>query len=121
MIMKLILNQIEIETILWVYESEKKKRKFFVDVEVEFDTGESIFTDNIADTLGSCTVERLVREVTHEKDFNLLERLVYEISEAILALPQVQNVVVRVEKSDCLDYTRSVVIQVRREKEKSLD
>jgi dihydroneopterin aldolase len=74
-----------------------------VDLGVETDTGKSGATDRLADTVDYVRVHDLVKGIVEGRRFALLEALAEAIAGAVLALPGVRSVRVKVAKRPPLD------------------
>jgi len=114
--MKMYLNKIKIETILWVYESEKHKRVFEVSLEIEFDAGESAITDNIADTFDYGDLEAKIVSFVSDQNYNLIERLNKDILDIALSFHKIQSCRVKTEKKACTPCSESIIIESYRER-----
>lgn len=114
--MKMYLNKIRVETILWVYESEKYKRTFEVSLEIDFDAGNSAISDNIDDTFDYGELEAKIVSFTSDKDYNLIERLNKDILDIALSYQKVHACRVRTEKKDCTPCAESIAIESYRER-----
>jgi len=111
---KLTLINIEVPTILWVYEHEKKVKTFLVNLEVTLSPKCNFSSDNLSDTIDSWYLEESVRSACKEKNFNLLETMAHHICDNILKLERIYACSVKIWKPGCLEYTQSVEVEVHK-------
>lgn len=90
-IWKLTFYDFEIETILWVYDHEKVVRKFFLDIEIQFDLGKSYVSDDLNDTIDTWLVTDMIRKHVSWKDYNLLEYITYDMCHVLLKIDAVKH------------------------------
>lgn len=85
-----------------VYESEQiKGQNFFVDVELLTDLKKAGKTDDLDDTVNYAEVFDLVRNITENRRFRLVEKLADTIASEILSTyDRIKEIVVRVRKPD---------------------
>jgi dihydroneopterin aldolase len=80
-------------------ESERRLGSHFtVDLEVAADVAAAAASDRLEDGLDYSRLYELVRQLTEDHQFHLLETLASRIAEAVLALPRAERVLVRVTK-----------------------
>lgn len=109
MIWELYFKKIEIETILWVYDYEKVRRKFFVDLTVKLDISKSYLSDDLDDTIDSGLIKSVVIDHVVDKNYNLLECICYEIADAVKSIdPRILSVKASVGKYWCIDKVECV-------------
>lgn len=109
MIAKLQFHDLEIKTILWVYEYEKTVRTFYVDIELYLDIGDSYKTDELSDTINSWDIKNLVVNLVKGKDYNLLEKICYDITHSVKSYDsRISSVKTTVNKSWCIDWVQCV-------------
>lgn len=95
---KLNFYDLEIETILWVYDFEKVKKTFLIDLEVEFYLNNSYYSDKISDTIDTWMIKNLIRDYVFDKNYNLLEAIGYDIVQLLIWVENILNVKVTVYK-----------------------
>lgn len=109
MIGQFIFQDIEIKTILWVYDYEKIVRTFYVDLTLGIDIWNSYYTDKLEDTIDTWSIKTLVIEGVKWKNYNLLEKICYDISLSIKDYdPRIISVKTTVKKDGCIDNVKSV-------------
>ncbi|HUY09076.1 MAG TPA: dihydroneopterin aldolase [Candidatus Dormibacteraeota bacterium] len=72
--------------------------EFRVDLEVEADVVRAQATDDVADTVNYVDLYEVVRAIVEDAQFHLVEAMASYIAEAVLRLPKVERVHVRVTK-----------------------
>lgn len=93
------LKDITIFPKLGVGEFEKEAvQKVTLDVELFFDLSKPSRSDHIGDTIDYQQVYELIRKVSEEKSYHLVEALAYRISHSILETFSIERVRVRVRK-----------------------
>ena len=110
------LNNMRIETILGVYESEKHKRTFEVSLELDFDAWNSAITDDIADTFDYGELESKIVSHVSDQDYNLIERLNHDILDIALSFPKILSCRVKTEKKGCTPCSESIAIESYRKR-----
>lgn len=96
---RLVLNGLRFFGHHGVSASERRAGgEFLVDLEVEADVSQAQVTDEVADTVNYVDLYEVVRAIVEEAQFHLVEALASHIAEAVVALPKVQRVQVRVTK-----------------------
>lgn len=71
---------------------------FTVDLDVEGEVDRSWDSDDVEDTVNYVDLYQVVRTIVEDEEFHLLEALAARIAEALLRLPRVQRVHLRVSK-----------------------
>lgn len=97
-IWKINFYDLEVETILWVYDDEKIKKKFYMDIEISFDLWTSFLTDRLVDTVDTWTISKMIREFLLNKNYDLLETLAYEVHELLLSTEKIKSAEVTIYK-----------------------
>ena len=87
---------------------------FTADLEVTVDTARAAATDRIGDTVSYPMLEKTAREILEGKPANLLETLAERMATAILELPGVDRVMVRVSKRPPLPNLTTFSVEITR-------
>lgn len=96
---KIILSGMQFYGRHGVFAEEKAMgQKFIIDVELNLDLHKAGTTDNIAHTPNYADIYAVVKNITTEKSFNLIEALAESIAHEVLSSYRVEQVVVRVYK-----------------------
>jgi len=72
--------------------------EFTVDLEIEAEVGHAQVTDEVADTVNYVELYEVVRGIVEDQQFHLVETMASRIAEAVLKLPRVHRVHLRVTK-----------------------
>lgn len=103
MITFFLFENIKIKTILGVYDHEKIQKIFYVWLKVYFDIWRSYITDNLSDTIDSSLIRDTVIFITAWKNYNLVEKIAYDIWFNVKKLnDRIQKVEVTIYKKNCL-------------------
>lgn len=107
------ITNLKLRTIIGIYDWERAhKQDIIINIQMEFDASQSIESDAIEDTVDYKVItKRIIREV-EASNFQLLEKLTQFILNIIMKNPQIQEVVVRVDKPFALRYADSVSIEL---------
>ena len=92
----------------------KLGQTFTADLEVTLDTGRAAASDRIGDTVSYPLLEKTAREILEGKPANLLETVAERIATAILALPGISRVTVRVSKRPPLPNLNTFTVEITR-------
>jgi dihydroneopterin aldolase len=71
---------------------------FEIDVELWGDFSRGAVSDRLEDTLNYSRVYKLIKGIVEGPSVNLIEHLAYKLMEALLLIPSLQKVLVRVKK-----------------------
>jgi dihydroneopterin aldolase len=95
--------------------AERKLGQTFVaDLEVTLDTARAAVSDRITDTVSYPVLEKTARAILEGKPANLLETVAERIATAILELPGVYRVTVRVSKRPPLPNLNTFTVEITR-------
>jgi dihydroneopterin aldolase len=92
----------------------KLGQTFTADLEVTLDTRRAAASDRIRDTVSYPVLEKTAREILEGKPANLLEAVAERIAAAILELPRVVQVTVRVTKRPPLPNLDAFSVEITR-------
>jgi len=111
------LRGVECRCILGVYPAERKKaRTVRMDVSLECDARRGAETDRLEDVLNYEQIEAETIATAKQGQFFLIETLAEQVAAACLAHKGVRRVRVTAEKPGALPHTRSVAVEIEREK-----
>lgn len=118
---KIILSNLGFYGYHGVLEAEKVLgQKFFIDMEIYVDTKEAGQTDDMNKSVSYADVYNLVKDITKNKRFDLIEALAENIAcEVLNKFSLIQGIVVRVKKpeapvSGIFDY---FAVEIRRDRD----
>ena len=113
--MKIFIKNLRLRTYVGIHEREQKEKQDVViniHIQCREDAFESCRTDDIADTLDYKRVTKEIIGHVEDNRFFLLERLVQEVIDLVLAHEKVVHAVVRAEKPNALRFSDSVSIEI---------
>jgi FolB domain-containing protein len=95
------IKNLRIDVLLGVYEQERhKKQPIIINLEIDYNAGESDQTDDIKDTLDYHQITMDVTEAIENTDFELLESIVSVIEHRLKAFERIQRAVIEVDKPE---------------------
>jgi dihydroneopterin aldolase len=92
----------------------KLGQTFTADLEVTLDTARAAASDHLTDTVSYPVLEKTARAILEGKPANLLETVAERIATAILALPGITRVTVRVSKRPPLPNLNAFTVEITR-------
>ena len=95
-------------------EEREKKQDVLLQLEVECNMTQAIYTDSLEHVLDYRSLTKEVIEFVENSQFYLLEKLTYEVLALCLAKPQVHYARVEVDKPGALRFSRSVSVTIER-------
>ncbi|HOJ63193.1 MAG TPA: dihydroneopterin aldolase [Spirochaetota bacterium] len=114
--MKIYINNLKVNTIIGVYNFERKKRqKIFIDLEIEFNLS-SEFNDSINQTVDYDLVLKEVKKFVENSNFYTLEKLCIEIINLILKDETVKKVKCKIRKDKKFKDCKTIYIEEIKER-----
>ena len=111
------LRGLELRCVLGVYPEERRRtRRVRVDIAVACDTRRAGKSDELADALSYELIEEAAIAVAKKGKYRLIEALAAGVAEACMTHDGVQAVRVTVDKPGALAHTRSVAVDIVRQK-----
>ena len=111
------LRGLELRCVLGVYPEERRRtRRVRVDIAVACDTRRAGKSDELADALSYELIEEAAIAVAKKGTYRLIEALAAGVAEACMTHDGVQAVRVTVDKPGALAHTRSVAVDIVRQK-----
>jgi len=92
----------------------KLGQTFTADLEVTLDIATAAASDRIGDTVSYPVLEKTAREILEGKPANLLETVAERIASAVLKLPGISRVTVRVSKRPPLPNLDTFTVEITR-------
>ncbi len=102
-------------------EEQKNGQEFFIDVEMHTDVKDAGTSDDLHDTIDYSAVYRIVKDITQNNKFKLIEKLACSISGEILSrFGKINRIVVNIRKPQApiggeLDYAEVEIVRDRHE------
>lgn len=115
---KIFLNELKIETIIGIWEWERKIRQTVViDLEMSADIARAAATDDVADTLNYKSVAKRIQGFVADSSFQLVETLAEKIAGIVRDEFGVAWVKVKVHKPGAIRGSRDVGVEIERGEE----
>ncbi len=112
---KIFLNELKIDTIIGIWEWERRIRQTVViDLEMSADIAKAAATDSVEDTLNYKSVAKRIQKFVADSSFQLVETLAERIAAIIRDEFDVQWVKVRVNKPGAIRGSRDVGVVIER-------
>lgn len=112
---KIFLHELKIETIIGIWEWERKIRQTVViDLEMSADIARAAATDDVADTLNYKSVAKRLQQFVGESSFQLVETLAERIAAIVREEFDVAWVKVTVHKPGAIRGSRDVGVMIER-------
>ena len=112
---KVFIEALEIETLIGIYDWERRIRQALVfDIEMAFDNRKPAASDDIADTLNYKAVSKRLIEYVSASSFGLVETLAERCAEIILTEFAVSHVRLKLSKPGAVRGARAVGVIIER-------
>ena len=112
---KIIIKDARISCNIGISENERRKKQdIFVDAELFFDIKKSASTDNIKSSIDYSEIYKLMKKISLEKEYKLVETLAEKIAAGILFGYPIRKVTLSVKKP--LPYAKYAAVEISREK-----
>lgn len=112
---KIILEGLEIDTIIGVYDWERtKSQTLFVDLVLYADLKAACYSDDVNDTIDYAGVAETIVTVAKNSKFKLLEALAQAISDKLFECFELHKVAITITKPNILPNTRRVAVCIER-------
>ena len=115
---KIFINRMTLPVIIGTLPHEREqKQEITLDLAIGCDMKKAGKTDNLYDVVDYSAVEKKVWEAVSNSSFFLLEALAEMIAGILLSFEGVQTADVRIEKPAAAAFSKSIAIEIHREKE----
>lgn len=109
------IESLTVDAVIGVYEWEQETRQMLTfDIELGTDIRAAAASDDLADTLDYFALAEQVKGMVHNARPALLETLIEQIAQALLAHPGVQKVKLSVLKHGCIAGARGARVTIER-------
>lgn len=113
---RIFIVDLEVMSLIGVYcEERESPQPLIINVALSCDLHAAGQSDVLADTIDYHQLERSIRALVEESQFELLEALAEQIAILGLADMRVKEVVVRIDKPSALDASRAAAVEVVRQ------
>jgi len=117
---KIHIQDLALRCIIGVFPEERRERQdVLINLSLECAWGDAARTDHIADTVDYKKLNKRIIALVEGSRFNLIEALAERIAETCLEDERVQRVTVRVDKPGALRFTRTVGVEIARERNRA--
>ncbi|HCP97126.1 MAG TPA: dihydroneopterin aldolase [Pseudoalteromonas sp.] len=113
---KVFISQLHVETIIGVYDFEKKSKQRYFDIEMLSDIKPAAQNDDINLALDYAKVSERVIEHSTAKPVELLETLVEQLAQIILTEFNTPQVTIKVSKPAAVAQAQTVGVEITRNK-----
>ena len=113
----IFIRDLRIDTLIGIYDWERTRRQdVLINITLHADLTAAGKSDRMADTVDYEAIEQRVVAVVEQSSCLLIERLAERIAEVCLAHARTERVVVSVDKPGALPFTRSVAVEIVRDR-----
>ena len=113
----IIIEEIELFCIVGVNEWERETpQRILIDLVLETELSLSIKTDKIANTVNYRNIVKKVSRLVTNSSYKLIESLAGTLAEECLSEPLVTGVTVSLKKPGAVRFSKSVGVEIHREK-----
>ncbi len=117
---RVFIKQLEIETIIGIYDSERVNRQPVVfDIEMAWDNTKPAASENIDDALNYKTLSDELKETVSASKYLLIETLAEKVADIVLDKYGVEWLQLTLHKPNALDGDTDVGVKIVRERKKS--
>lgn len=115
---KIIINGLEIDTIIGVYDWERqKKQKVTLNIILFTDLNSPMSSDDVAETVDYAAVVERVEALAHAHQPELLEKFASLIFADLFARFPLAEIELQIYKPDILQQVQTVGVEIRRKRE----
>ena len=114
---KIIIRDLLVNCIIGTNPDERvNKQHILLNIVIDTDLSAAGESDQLEDALDYFVLKNKVVDHLEQSKYFLLEKMAEKVTEICLAVSKVKSVEVTIDKPDALENTRSVGVQMRREK-----
>ena len=114
---KIIIKDLRVTGIIGIYEHERNTpQEMLINAILFADTRKAAMTDDIADCVDYEKVANKIKTHAQSSQRMTVEALSEDLAQLCLETPNVQRVNIRVEKTQAIQFTGSVGVEIEREK-----
>ncbi|MCK5804387.1 MAG: dihydroneopterin aldolase [Lentisphaeria bacterium] len=111
----IIIEDLLLRCIVGINPEERvKEQDVVLNISLHADLHQAAQTDDIADTIDYKKLKVEIRGFVEASSFFLIEKLASEVARICLKRPQVERVIVRLDKPGALRFARSVAVEIDR-------
>ena len=110
------IKNLKLRTRIGVYKWEETiDRELIINVEITTNLTQSLYSDNISDTIDYDQVIAKVKNLVETKRFKLIEKIAQSLMELILSDLRIQKCKLEIDKVGIFDYVDSVSVILEQE------
>lgn len=114
---QITIRDLVVYGVIGVHDWERQRpRQIVISISIYTDLRKSGHTDDIEDTIDYSMVAKRVRSLVESTEHQTLEALAEEIAGLCLEIPKVFGVRVSVEKPGAVQFTRTVGVEIERDR-----
>lgn len=114
---RIFINGMTVSAVIGTLPHEREKaQNIKIDLALECDMRKAGTTDDLRDAVDYSAVEKLVHDTVSASSFFLLEALAQRIADDCFSFDGVSGVTVRIEKPGGAAFSRSVAVEISRQK-----
>ena len=114
---KLIIRDLALRCVIGFKDDERReKQDVTINVVLYVDIREACRSDRVEDSVNYRTVKKRIITLVENSSFHLIEKLAEELAALCLEHEQVKKVTVTIDKPGALRFSRSVAVEISREK-----
>ncbi len=114
---RIYIRDLTLRCIIGVYPEERReKQDIVINIVLGCDHSAAARSDQLGDAVDYKGIKKRVIELVEKSGFNLIETLADRIAAVCLENPRVQSAAVTVDKPGALRFTRSVGVEIVRER-----
>lgn len=111
------IRDLALRCVIGLYEDERReKQDVVINITLYADLGKACRSDDVGDTVDYKIIKKNVIALVEQSSCRLIEHLAEQIAQTCLADPRVVRVSVCVDKPAALRFTRSVAVEIVRER-----
>lgn len=112
---KIILEGLEIECVIGIFDWERETRQMVsIDFELECDSAEAAKSDNIKDAVDYKSITKQIISLVEPSEFYLIETMAENIADVCLGVEGVNKATVRVSKPGAVRGSKNVSVKITR-------
>ena len=114
--MKIKIKDFKLKTNIGIYDWEKNfEREILINIDIDVLDLKSLKSDQIEDTVDYELIYNQVKNLVQTKQFNLIEKLAYEIVDLIMQDRRIKKVKIEIDKMNIFEEVKSCSIQLEQE------
>ncbi len=114
---RILISDLLVRCIIGIDEEERReKQDVVINLSISTDLSKAGRSDNFEDTVDYRGLKKRIMNMAESSSYRLVEALAEAVADICLVLPAITQVQVRVEKPGVLRFTRSVGVEITRDR-----